>query len=444
MSSTARAKFEKIIWILCALVASYQGLTILMSFIKTPYIVSSATNFPQTFDLPAVSICAHTRLFSEDYYRITNSTAPDGLRNRNVTFEQHYNESLMPHLIANCAMLLPNLTAANCSTISDIKIYVSKQFVCYTYFDRDYVKEVLNYNMKIVNGFIMFEMSLNSSATPDEVITLVVHSKSKRPNPFFSESGSLDINVNETSSVSILVNIQTILIQTAPSYVCSDYRKLNYRSYDDCLMRCKFNTALNATGLWPGELLGSNKSGPAFKELLVNMNHMEKESILHCLNEVCVAKDCKQRDYTTEIRNMVPTDPSGKDRSSLFISIGTPFVMETLIDYQEQITFNQVVSQLGGLFSLWTGVSVVLLFEWLYDAYGKIKVVVVQRKQQGLGGNIGQEAKMITRKGIGATEFAYGVASNRRIKVIRIAPRNGYEDELLGRIRKAKNLDAID
>lgn len=121
-----------------------------MSFAKTPYIISSLAVFQEEFELTAVSICAHTRLHSDDHYKI--NTNPNQTQRLNITFEQHYNKSLMPSLINSYAVLLPNLMAANFTRVSEVKIYVSKQFICYTFFGRDYVKENLKYNMKIVNG----------------------------------------------------------------------------------------------------------------------------------------------------------------------------------------------------------------------------------------------------------------------------------------------------
>lgn len=86
---------------------------------------------------------------------------------------------------------------------------------------------------------VMFKLAIDSSNTTDKIVTLVLHSKSRRPIPFFSEPGSVDIKVNETSFLSVLVDITTILTSPAPESVCADYRTLNYRSYDDCIFKCK-------------------------------------------------------------------------------------------------------------------------------------------------------------------------------------------------------------
>lgn len=102
---------------------------------------------------------------------------------------------------------------------------MNKQNICYTYFEKSQTNMTQNvYSYKAIAGFMMFEFLINSKGTPDEVVTLVVHDNAKLPDPYFSSSGSVDINVNETSAVYALVDINMVQFEGAPKDVCFDYR----------------------------------------------------------------------------------------------------------------------------------------------------------------------------------------------------------------------------
>lgn len=369
-----KRNFERLVWSLCALVAFYQSVTIMWTFVKTPYLISSTAFYPQTFQLPAVSICAHTPLYDKNYYTMFDNSIPDYLIGKQILFNEHYNKSQVADLITKCVVLLPNLTAAKCSEVTKVKIYVNKQVICYTYFDQAFMREALEYNAKIVAGFMIFEFSLNSKNTIDEVVTLVVHGNIMRPVPFFSSAGSIDINVNgiiqyftrlfhwlttflivlETSSVSVLVDISIISHINPPDDVCYDYTRLRYRNLDDCISLCKFNLIVNRTHMWPGEIFGTVAAAEANQKLLMSMDHDSSNETVICYGHVCPLKDCTQLDFTTTVRNVVPVDKHGKDRSTLSINIGTPFIKQTIIEYQVNIVIakTQICSQYVNLFRL--------------------------------------------------------------------------------------------
>lgn len=317
-----KKNFERLVEVTCALVALFQSVTIMLTFVQKPYLISSTSSYPQTFQLPALSICAHTKLYDPNYYTMFDNRVPQAVKGKEITFGEHYNSSQLSGLVQNCVVLLPNLTAAKCHHVSKIKIYVNKQVICYTYFDRDFMNEEFNYNMKIVAGFMMFEIMVNSHDTIDEIITLVIHGNLMRPVPYFSSAGSVDINVNETSAVFALVDMSIITNLNPPDDVCFDYNQLNYRNIDDCLTRCVFNMVVNRTGKWPGEMFGTLASPVANRNLLMNMDHDSSNESVSCFDHVCSRKDCTQLDFTTTIRNRIPTDRRGRDRETVTINIG--------------------------------------------------------------------------------------------------------------------------
>lgn len=105
------------------------------------------------------------------------------------------------------------------------------------------------------------------------------------------------------------------------------------------------------------------------------------------------------------------------------------------------MTFNQVVSQLGGLFSLWTGVSVVMMVTWISEIAPRLKDIVV--KDGGVKVNDkGEEhsdtmieVRTPTRKQSDGN-VTYSENIKRRLQVINMTP--SRPGSLKVRIRRAQ------
>ncbi|KAI1298439.1 hypothetical protein HDE_04199 [Halotydeus destructor] len=342
--------------------------------------MSSSTRYASKFKLPAISVCVHTDLYDPDFELLTESK--DDMFGIDITFADHFKFNQCPSLVSKCVVLKPDLNPMPCKSVTKPKVFVSKQFICYTYF---YVTETTNteYNMAVVEGFVMNSLTVNTSYLKDDIVSLVVHDNDDKPMPTFGGSRSVDIDVNNTAQASIIVDITRIQISKAPEDKCLNYRTRGYESKKDCFDQCIVNMTANRTGRWPSQVFAGAGLDEKYQRSLMTLSPDAPDIKVHCTAHICPALDCYQNDYVTTIRNTLARTGNRTNSKTLTIQIGTPMITLTSILYQKQMTFNAIMSSLGGLVSLWTGLSMATVFQFIWKATFKVGAILVNREAKG-------------------------------------------------------------
>ncbi|KAI1298419.1 hypothetical protein HDE_04200 [Halotydeus destructor] len=374
MESDERVVF--LIHVLCCSVSVYLCAAILIEINEDPYLISSSTRHVTQFKLPAISVCVHTQLYDPNFETLTESK--EDVFENNITFADHFKLNQYPALVEQCVVLQPNLNPMPCRRVTTPRVFISKQYVCYTYFLASETHE-REYNMAVVDGFVMYALKVNVTGRPDDTVSLVVHNNDDKPMPTFGGSRSVDIDVNKTAQASVIVDITRIQMVNAPEDKCLDYKTRGFESKKDCFDQCIVETTANRTGRWPSQVFAAGDLYHRYQRSLMTLTPDAPDIKVRCTEKVCQIPDCFQNDYVTTVRNTVPRVRRNANKM-LTIQIGTPMITMTTILYQKQMTFNVIMSSLGGLVSLWTGLSMASVFHLIWRLMFKIGAILGNRE----------------------------------------------------------------
>lgn len=151
MFTLKQVHLAKVVRLICTFVSLYQSATILAYFIENPYQIgqvehdqmfftilvtspscSSTVKYGADFELPAVSICAHTQLYERNYYKLFAPNDDESialasyLNLTSISFKDHYfNSMIKPTLVSKCSLLLPGLGTAQCKEITKANVIVT-------------------------------------------------------------------------------------------------------------------------------------------------------------------------------------------------------------------------------------------------------------------------------------------------------------------------------
>lgn len=365
MESAAGAKCYKLLYAACALVATCQLTVMLYRYTFQARRISSNVFYPSEFKLPAISICAPTPLFDPDFYSLSFESRSQ----LNITFAEHYNNSLLPHLIASCVVMLPNLSTRNCSAVSRVKIYASKQHICYTYFDGEHLFEHRIYKLKVVDGFTVVELQISLHGTRNAQVVVALHAPDEPPMTDVTSSHCIDVNINTTQEIYLAVNVELIRNVNAPPHVCTNYQKRGYKNNAECDDVCLKSRAKAINGKWPAEVMGTIDSEG--KERVLDGDHLDDKDMMTCFLHTCANDDCDTDSYYVTRRNTVTANRSAHNHF-LTVSFGSPLVRKTIIVHSQALTVDEVISHVGGIFGIWIGLSLTAVLNRLWLALDRI------------------------------------------------------------------------
>lgn len=362
--------FRKIIWLVCYILATFQSSQILVSIVRKPHTIITVITNPNNFKLPALSICTPTALYEARFHRLSYELYPPRLalsnRKYNVSVIDHYRDSQINNLIEQCSVLAPNLTAVDCFDLTKTKFFVNKQHICHTLFFENSTSTIADYELQDIANFVLFEIRLNTAFAKDKDITVVVHGNKLLPLPYFVSYGSLVVNSLENDAMYMFYDEVRIRHLNQPIGTCMDYSTIGFSSASHCHDMCLAKRSISRTGNWPAEIFYDIED--IGQDMNLSLVHLTDGDTIECQAE-CPILDCNYSRYTTTLRKLV-TVYKGNDSARLVaqkdrvsINIAMPVIREMVIEYHDRVIFNNILSQFAGMFSLWIGLSLMVVFK---------------------------------------------------------------------------------
>lgn len=340
---------NQVFYLTCTAIAVIQTYQMLAEYLSRPLIISSTTSNAQSVSLPSISICNHNQFGGPGLHYLISSKN----YTLDINFETLYQESLKPDLITNCAIRAPDLTVKNCTDIVEPTAQVSWEYTCNTYFDTN---EYAPYDTTLLKGYNFAEFHVNNSRVRDNELLLDVHPPHSYPDTLQSFSSSATINSQsiEIFTLSVTQSSYAIHAEDVITPVCLNYSLIGFFNREHCLYECTLQAYVKLYNAFPGVLFGSKTN--EFEQLAVRIESLPRDLLIDCSRESCPLPDCVTTSYTVTLTGQLPRREDG---STLRIFFGPPFGTDTQMLVRLKVSFNELLSQIGGAFGLWVGASVV-------------------------------------------------------------------------------------
>lgn len=392
--SAAQKIFEWVLWTIFACLAISQSYEMVDEYFQRPETISSDTRTLDKFRLPGLSVCTHTKFGGPGFYWLID---PRTYEYPSISFETCYNESLVPGLVTACAVLTPELKTVNCSELGRVLVHVNWENVCYTFFGHHHEKHAAIYSSGVFSGLLFIELQVDRRLARGFGVEVVAHPVDEIPDLLFSSSGSSQLEVANAEIISITLEGTVFETESDPDIPikCMNYTKRGYKNQGDCLYKCELHAFVERFGTWPGTLFGSVDS--ELRHLNITVSRISNEDRKKCITEVCPLDDCKRIVYSTSVHGQQTGEHGSKN--PVRILIGAPFGTETHIKVRLKVSLNTLMSQVGGVFGLWIGLSAmgaVAQAKHLFLSFARL------RKQN----NVPRNAPTVVSKG--TMQFDYG------------------------------------
>ncbi|XP_054166032.1 uncharacterized protein LOC128963542 [Oppia nitens] len=258
-------------------------------------------------------------------------------------------------------------TKINCSAISKIVETISYDTKCYTLF----YNNVENYDQNKYK--IKRDMAANLKylawirLNRDYILNglIFIHSP-KELHQYSVGNNVMQINPNTEQFVGISFTRQTTSLLPHPyATQCKNYSLEGFTSRDHCLADCKVTEYTRADG-WPGDIFATNNITYTFSNLWINKKspsgHLEEGL---SVDELCRKKcgdfeDCYNIFYEVKALRIMERDEDDYEQNDwITIGILPPKSVDMTLVHQPKYETVELAIYIGGLISLYLGVSVV-------------------------------------------------------------------------------------
>ena len=348
---------------ICSLIAVFQSGAMVDDYFNRHLSVSSETKEAGEFLLPAFTVCAHTQ-FGGPGLNWLISPEDYSSKLRDKTFREVHEQSQKPDFIIACALTNPNMTVDNCT---EPKIRVNWENICYSFFDNHDFRELFKCDLFKETMLLEIQSNMAKSCVKDYCVAsmqVVVH----RPFEMFDlDTRSLSIELDNIEALEFSVTKTKFAIKKDPGIhgICSVYGgRTGYVNRADCLFKCRFEQFVTRNNAWPGTLFGMAMNN-SYADLKMSVKLIDDEDQRYCSQVVCKLEDCVKVFYSIQT---LATKKRRPDNNTTQLLFGTPFGTVTTQVIRLKISFNELLSQVGGVFGLWIGASIFASFQLIQKA----------------------------------------------------------------------------
>ncbi|XP_054162140.1 uncharacterized protein LOC128960094 [Oppia nitens] len=401
MSNITIRSIKTLFIILLLLICSYQVYKICYLYLS--YCTTTSVTYDQLSDLslPGITLCFdkqwilrddykqqmlkqyNASVNSTDWKRLVNSLSIAGQMNVLLSMDEIFGNSC--HVLKPLAFASRSGYYIPCHTITPVIQRMDYQNMCFTFLsqlsdetdDRYVIRDDLIYKDHFND---LFHVSI-AGQIPS--VNMIIHSRFEH----MVNTGKKRMLkfANRPKTVHYTEYHQTVVHSLPAPYEtnCYDYTLIGYKSRLDCIENCRVEWMADYVTGWPGNYMTDNLTSDA---LIVNMYELFHENYTldavfgdHCRRECGTCIECCLAYY-----DVFQSEHNCEDINEFIVVLSPPDLRTLIITHTPKLSFEEFVSLIGSLVSLWFGVSVIMLTNSTVDLFGQYVVDRIFRSNRSM------------------------------------------------------------
>lgn len=345
---------NSVVQLICTVLCCWQIVFTMSSYFANPFVSEVSVYRPQKVERPSMTIC-----INNDNDSVTDMTLTEL-------------SSLLPdaeHIIPYCLMRLPNLHRVRCLAWYKPIVTVNAYHKCFTLFDKktiarakaNYAQTFDVYHVKNLYWFYAFINANNRD------VTVLIHENSvlgfdvTQPNALQFQ-GSFDDHQKlfNLYSLSYTRSITRYFSGHRDS-VCVKYADVGFHWRDEAVVNCSLEKFMEDERRLPRNVFVDEQDAERLSNYTISATDLR-------IDHECVEKfpkiDCTNIDYEVEVkergfRDHVKEYNITRLANATRVAVFAPGGFEVMVEQQLKFDVVEMISAVGGIVSIWLGLSIV-------------------------------------------------------------------------------------
>ena len=365
----SRQLFRLIYFIICFVICFYQNMKICENYFSFETLTTVRYINELRLSLPGITIClpkiqAIREGFKQKYPNITKNEELS-----NLTVREQFDATLsFQEITNNSCMVLKTLfsnssnSSIPCEDITPVRKSLDYFFVCFTIFsqlsgesDERYIVDIDSFVNSQEYQLLSTWIALNFSK-----VNVAIHSRDQVIYEIW-KTNFLDIDFKESVLTGVKYQKSSVKSLTKPYETnCFDFNTIGFNSRRSCLENCRLNHLQKHYNKQPGGFLSYKPSNRLLASLQHNVERDQfKDKVAKICREVCPSNiDC-YREYFTIGKQEYNISYERINVHHFVVDI--PELPELSVRHSPKVYFEEFVSFIGSLISLWFGFSIIML-----------------------------------------------------------------------------------